>query len=175
MAKGCIIAATYAPAQQVVTRNGYIGFFSKAPLEDIKAETTQAAAVVDLSKKNLLFTALLKGFLFPKALMQEHFNENYVESDTYPKATFSRTYESDLDATANGTYNVQVKGELTLHGVTRELNLPATFQVQPDKLTGTAGFTVAPQDYNIRIPALVRDKIARQIAVLVNVEFQLSN
>jgi polyisoprenoid-binding protein YceI len=81
----------------------------------------------------------------------------------------------NVDATVNGTYNVQVKGKLTLHGVTRELNLPATFQVQPDRLTGTARFTVAPQDYNIKIPALVRDKIAREIAVLVNVEFKLSN
>ena len=171
----CCLAATYASAQQVVTRNGYIGFFSKTPFEDIKAETTQAAAVVDFSKKNLVFTALMKGFLFPKALMQEHFNENYVESDIYPKAMFSGTYDGHVDATIIGTYNVQVKGRLTLHGVTRDLIVPATFQVQPGRLTGTARFSVAPQDYNIKIPALVRDKIAREIDVLVNVEFQLSN
>jgi hypothetical protein len=134
----CCLTATYASAQQVVTRNGYIGFFSKTPLEDIKAENTQAAAVVGFSKKNLLFTALMKGILFPKALMQEHFNENYVEGDKYPKGTFSGICDGNLDATTNGTYNVQVKGRLTLHGVTRDLIVPATFQVQPGRLTGTA-------------------------------------
>jgi polyisoprenoid-binding protein YceI len=107
--------------------------------------------------------------------MQEHFNENYVESGKYPKATFTGTYAGHVDAALNGTYNVVVKGQLTLHGVTRNLEVPATFQVQGGTLKGLARFSVAPHDYNIKIPALVKDKIARQIDVWVNVEFQLTN
>ena len=164
-----------APAQQLTTRNGYIGFFSKTPLEDIKAETTQAAGALDLSRQTLAFAVLMKGFLFPKELMQEHFNENYIESDKYPKATFSGTYSGTVDAAKPGTYPVQVKGALTLHGVTKTIDVPAVIQVQPGTLTGKASFALKPEDFAIAIPALVREKIAQQIAVTVNISFPLTH
>jgi polyisoprenoid-binding protein YceI len=170
-----LLAGTVACAQKLVTRNGYIGFFSQTPLENIKAETTQANAAIDIAKQTLAFAVLVKGFLFQKELMQEHFNENYIESDKYPKATFSGTYNGTLDITKSGTYNVVAKGQLNLHGVNRTIEVPATFQVQASKLVGKAAFAVKPQDYGIQIPALVREKIAQQIAVSVNVEFPLSN
>jgi hypothetical protein len=163
-----------ASAQQFITRNGYIGFFSKTPLEDIKAETNQANAVLDLTKQSLAFAVLMKGFLFPKAMMQEHFNENYIESDKFPKATFSGTYSGAVNLTKTGTYHVMAKGQLTLHGVTRTLDVPATLEVQSGKLIGKTRFELKPQDFNIKIPSLVRDKIAQQISVSVNVEFPLS-
>src|SRR5690349_16961516 len=78
-----------ANAQIFMTRTGFIGFYSKTSLEDIKAENNQVYAVIDASKKNLAFSVLLKGFIFKKELMQDHFNDNYVESDKYPKATFN--------------------------------------------------------------------------------------
>lgn len=164
-----------ASAQKLMTRNGYIGFFSKTPLEDIKAESNQAAAVLDLTKQSLAFAVLVKGFLFKEELMQEHFNENYIESDKFPKATFSGTYTGNVDLTKSGTYNVMAKGQLALHGVTRTIEVPATFQVQSGKVIGKAAFTLKPEDVAIKIPALVRDKIAQQISVSVNVEFQLLN
>lgn len=164
-----------ASAQQLITRNGYIGFFSKTPLEDIRAETNQANAVLDLAKQTLAFAVLVKGFLFQKALMQEHFNENYIESDKYPKATFTGAYSGTVDVTRPGTYNVVAKGQLTLHGVTRPVEVPATMQVQPGKLLGKAAFAVKPQDFAIKIPSLVREKIAEQISISIAVEFPLSN
>src|ERR1700744_2382917 len=85
-------------SQLYSTRAGFIGFYSKTALEDIKGENNQVYAIVDASKKNIAFAALLKGFIFPKELMQEHFNENYVESDKYPKATFSGAYTGDVSA-----------------------------------------------------------------------------
>jgi polyisoprenoid-binding protein YceI len=169
-----LLAVFKAPAQQLVTRNGYIGFFSKTPLEDIKAETSQANAAVDLSKQSLAFAVLIKGFLFTKELMQQHFNENYVESDKFPKATFSGTYTGNVDVTKPGTYPVRVSGDLTLHGVTRHIDVPATFQVQSGMLTGKTSFALKPEDFDIKIPALVREKIAQQITVSVNVSFPLS-
>lgn len=157
-------------AQTFITRNGYIGFFSKTPLEDIKAENQQVYAAIDVAKKNLAFTCLVKGFMFPKDLMQEHFNENYIESDKYPKANFIGNYTGDVNAGKDGTYPVEVKGQLTLHGVTKAISIPATLKVAGNKITGTSNFQLVPGDFNIQIPALVREKIAKQINVRVLVE-----
>ncbi len=132
-------------------------------------------AVIDLAKKNIAFAALMKGFLFPKALMQEHFNENYVESDKYPKATFAGTYTGDVDPAKDGIYNIIAKGNLSLHGVTRFIEVPATMEVKAGRLKGTSDFKIKPADYNIKIPALVKDKIAQQIDVAVKIDYNLSN
>ena len=156
-------------AQQYTTRSGYIGFFSTTPLEDIKAENRQVYVIIDTDKKQLAFTCLVKGFLFKKELMQQHFNENYIESDKYPKATFSGSYSGDVTNSKNGTYNVQVPGDITLHGVTKKITTPAVFQVNGTTLSGEATFTLSPADFNITIPALVKDKIAKQIDVRVQV------
>jgi hypothetical protein len=161
-------------AQPMVTRSGYIGFFSKTPLEDIKAENQQVNAVLDPEKKNLAFALLVKGFLFTKALMQQHFNENYIESDKYPKANFSGSYSGEVDLTRNGSYPVMVKGNLTLHGVTKNIEVPAVLEVKDGKLAGKSNFQLKPEDFNIKIPALVKDKIAKQIDVAVKVEYNIS-
>lgn len=160
-------------AQPLITRTGYISFYSKTPLEDIKAENKQANAAIDLSKKSIACVALMKGFLFPKALMQEHFNENYVESDKYPKASFAGSYTGDVDPAKDGTYKVILKGNLTLHGVTRSIEAPAVMEVKAGKLTGTSHFKIKPADYNIRIPALVKDKIAQHMDITVKVDYNL--
>ena len=152
------------------TKNGFIGFYSKTPLEDIKAENNQVYAAIDAPKKNIAFSLLVKGFQFPKKLMQEHFNENYIESDQYPKASFAGSYTGEVDASKPGLYNVHVKGALTLHGVTKNIEAPATIEVQAGKLLGKAAFKLSPSDFNIQIPSLVREKIAKQIDVQVSVE-----
>lgn len=153
-------------AQIFMTRNGNVSFFSKAPLEDIKAENNQAFAAVDLTKKSVAFTLLQRNFLFPKQLMQEHYNENYVESEKFPKAQFSGTFTGDVPDKP-GTYKVQVSGQLTLHGVTQQINVPGELEVQEGKLTAKSAFAVKPSDYNIKIPSLVKDKIASQINIKI--------
>lgn len=155
-----------AHAQTFMTRNGTVSFYSKTPLEDIKAENKQTLAAIDLTKKTIAFTLLQKNFLFEKQLMQNHYNENYVESDKYPKAQFSGTFTGDV-SNAPGTYKVQVEGKLTVHGVTKPLSIPAELEVTEGKVTGKAAFAVKPSDYDIRIPSLVKDKIAEQINVKV--------
>ena len=158
-----------ANAQLFTTRNGFIGFYSKTPLEDIKAENKQVYAVIDAGRNMLAFNLLVKGFSFTKSLMQDHFNENYIESDKYPNARFSGSYTGDVDLLKNGIYNVQVQGDLTLHGVTKALNVPAPIEVKDGKLFGASDFKLIPSDYNIKIPSLVREKIAEQIDVHVSV------
>lgn len=157
-------------AQTYLTRTGFIGFYSKTPLEDIKAENRQVYAVIDATNKKLAFTLLMKGFTFRKQLMQTHFNENYVESDLYPKASFSGIYTGNIDVKANGAYNILVNGIMNLHGVTKNIEVPATVVVSDNKLSASAAFEMIPQDYNIQIPSLVKEKIAKTIGVKVSVD-----
>ncbi|HTN09272.1 YceI family protein [Agriterribacter sp.] len=166
----CVLVISAASAQVYITRTGVIQFFSKTPLEDIKAENKQVYAAVDLSGKTMAFSMLMKSFLFRKELMQEHFNENYVESDRYPKAIFKGTFTGDVDPQKPQVYPIQVQGVITLHGVEKSINTPATLEITAEGLTGTARFSLLPQDFAITIPGIVRDKIARQIDVQVKVD-----
>ena len=158
-----------AYSQLYMTRTGFIGFYSKTSLEDIRAESHQVYAVIDAGKKNLAFAVLLKGFVFTKELMQEHFNENYVESDKYPKASFNGSFTGDFTPGKDGIYSVTVKGSLSLHNVTRPVDVPATLEVKGGQVVGKAVFAVKPEDYQINIPSLVRDKIAKEMTIHVEV------
>jgi polyisoprenoid-binding protein YceI len=157
-------------AQLYQTRTGFIGFYSKTPLEDIKAENNQVYAVIDTDKKNLAFSLLLKGFVFTKELMQEHFNENYVESDKYPKATFTGSYTGDVQTQHDGVYKVVVKGNLTLHHITKAIEVTGTLEISGTKLNVKADFKLMPEDFAITIPGIVRDKIDKEITVHVLAE-----
>jgi len=168
----CLAVACHgvAHSQLYMTRTGFIGFYSKTSFEDIDAENHQVYAVIDAGKKNIAFAVLLKGFVFTKELMQEHFNENYVESDKYPKASFSGSYTGDAPPNKDGLNHVMVKGNLTLHNVTRAIEEPATLEFKEGKLSGRADFTIRPEDFQISIPSIVRDKIASVIAVHVLID-----
>jgi YceI-like domain len=160
--------------QNYMTKTGFIGFYSKTALEDIKAENNQVFAVLDPVSRHTAFAVLLKGFIFPKELMQEHFNENYVESDKYPKATFSGTCTGDMDLNKEGTYEVVIKGDLNLHGVTKPIETTAQLEVKKDHIKGTSVFKLKPEDFNISIPGIVRDKIASEINVKVQIDWIIS-
>jgi hypothetical protein len=165
-----LICPSVAHSQRYTTRNGFIGFYSRTALEDIKAENNQVFAIIEPGTKKLAFSLLLKGFIFTKELMQEHFNENYVESDKYPKANFTGTYTGDVDLSKDGVYKVVVKGELNLHNTTKPLEAPATLEVRAGHLIGMSDFKIKPEDYNISIPSLVRDKIDKEMAVKVKID-----
>jgi YceI-like domain len=158
-------------SQKYSTKTGFIGFYSKTSLEDIKAENNQVFSVLDPVTHHIAFAVLLKGFIFPKELMQEHFNENYVESDKYPKATFSGLCSGEMDLSKDGTYQVVIKGELSLHGVTKTIETTAQLDVKKDHINGTSIFKVKPEDFNISIPGIVRDKIASEINVKVQIDW----
>lgn len=155
--------------QPYMTKTGFIGFYSKTPLEDIQAENNQVYAVLDPESHHLAFALLVKGFLFPRELMQEHFNENYVESDKYPKATFSGSCTGDMNLNKEGIYQVVVKGDLSLHGVTKPVETTAQLEVKNDRIMGSSSFKIKPEDFQISIPGVVREKIAREINVKVQI------
>ena len=169
-----LASSVIAQAQLYMTRTGSISFFSKTALEDIQAENSQVYAVIDAGKKNLAFTLLMKGFIFKKELMQEHFNENYVESDKYPKANFTGMFTGDFSAAKDGLYHVVVKGNLTIHNITRPIEQPATLELINGRLSGRADFKIKPEDYNIIIPSIVRDKIAAEMTVHVRVDCNIT-
>src|SRR5687767_9145168 len=147
-----IIICANLNAQILMTRNATISFHSHTFLENIDAVNDNVMAVIDAGKKNIAFSLFMKQFEFPRKLMQQHFNENYVESDKYPKATFSGSYTEDVDFTKEGNYPVNVSGKLTIHGVTKNINIPATLTVKEGVVTGTATFKLNPTDFNIEIP-----------------------
>ena len=165
------IFSTKVFCQKFSTKTGFIGFYSKTSLEDIKAENNQVFSLLDPVSHHLAFALLLKGFIFPKELMQEHFNENYVESDKYPKATFSGACSGDMDLSKEGTYQVVIKGELSLHGITKPIETTAQLDVKKDHIKGSSVFKIKPEDYNISIPSIVRDKIANEIDVKVQIDW----
>ncbi len=163
-----LATASVSFSQLFMTRTGRVSFYSSTEKETVNAVNNQAYAVIDAGKKNIAFTLLMKGFQFEKELMQEHFNENYAESDKYPKSSFNGAYTGDVNATKDGVYNVTAKGDLTIHGVTKPVEAPATIEVKNGTLTAKAGFKIKPEDYGINIPSLVREKIAKEMTVSVS-------
>lgn len=161
-----------ATAQKYMTKTGYIKFYSETPIETIQAENKQVNAALDIEKGDLVFKVLMKSFMFEKALMQEHFNENYVESDKFPNATLQAkvTNLSQADFLKEGTHEAIIEGDLTIHGVTRKISEKGTFTVKDGgSIHGTSKFYVKPQDYDIKIPGAVMKNIAESIEVTVDV------
>lgn len=168
------LTAQAATAQKFMTRTGRVTFFSATSMENIEAFNNEVAAVADASTGDLVFQAPIKSFKFEKALMQEHFNENYMESDKFPKAEFKGKIAniSAVNFAKDGTYNVTANGKLTMHGVTRDVSVPGTVTVKGSEATINSKFKVRTADYGIKIPALVEGKIAKEIAVTVNTILQ---
>lgn len=148
------------------TKSGVIRFESKAPLEDIEAINRSVVCVYDKSSNAIQFSMNIRGFEFKKALMQEHFNENYMESDRFPKADFKGVLIGDVKGL--GTFDVKAKGNLLIHGVTNEVIVPGKLVITQDKIQLNGEFIIAVADYKIVIPSLVRDKIAKTVKISVN-------
>jgi len=161
----------YGNAQRYLTKTGHISFFSDGPLEKIEAHNNQVNSVLDSKTGDFVFKVLMKSFVFEKALMQEHFNENYVESDQFPNATFvgKVTNLDAIDFSKPATYDAQVEGKLTIHGQTQPVSTTGTFEVKADGIDGKSVFFVKLADYNISIPGAVTGKIAEEIEVTVDV------
>ena len=152
------------------TRTGNISFFSSTPVEDIEANNHKVSCVLDAGTGAIQFAVLIKAFEFEKALMQEHFNENYMESNTFPKAEFKGRVDGFTAANAKtpGRYEVTATGDLTIHGVTKPVTQKGIIEVMKDgALKAESDFVVRPEDYDITIPSVVRKNIAEVITVKV--------
>lgn len=152
--------------------NGKIDFTSDAPLELIKASSTELKGLIDVSKATFAFTIHMNTFQgFNSPLQREHFNENYLETKDFPKATFSGKIIDAIDFSQPGTYQLRAKGMLTIHGMEQERIIRSEIVVSENgEISITTAFSVPLDDHGIRIPKIVYQKIAEEIAVLVEAE-----
>jgi polyisoprenoid-binding protein YceI len=165
-----LISAT-AYSQNFITKTGHIRFYSETPIESIEAHNYAVNSALNVETGDFVFRVLIKSFEFEKALMQEHFNENYMESDKYPNAMFKgRVINNDgIDFSSDGTYDALVQGDLTIHGVTQAIEEKGTFIVKEGKIQGRSVFNVLLEDYDIKVPGVVRKQISESIEITVNV------
>jgi len=164
-----LFLANTAAAQKFFTRDAKVKFNSDTPMEKIEAVNKSASCLLDTQSGKMAWKVLMKGFQFEKALMQEHFNENYVESSQYPNATFEGEIVNlkDINFSQDGKYNAITKGKMTIHGVTKDVEMPGVIKVSGGTVTLNSNFTLVCADYDIKIPAVVRDNIAKEIKVMV--------
>ncbi|MEO7307058.1 MAG: YceI family protein [Ferruginibacter sp.] len=161
-------------AQAHFTKNGRISFFSSTPIEDIKADNNQVISVINTATGDIQFSLLNNAFHFKKALMEEHFNDDYMESAKYPKSIFKGTISNpgSVNFNTDGTYNVTVSGSLAIHGVTKGISVPGTITVSGGKISATSRFKIRPKDYNITIPAAVKNNIAETVQLTISCQYE---
>lgn len=156
--------------QVYFSRNATIRFFSEAPLENIEATNQQVSCALNTQTGELAFRVLIRSFSFDKALMQEHFNDNFMHTHEYPNAIFEGQIEQfdEIDFETDGMHHVMVSGKLTIKDVTREIRESGTLEIIDNEIRAHSVFMVEPEAYNIEIPRRFVRNIAREIEVRVD-------
>ena len=156
----------------LISKNSSISFFSSTPVEDIQAINNTATSAIDVNTGEIIFKANNTSFQFKKKLMQEHFNENYMESEKYPLSSFSGKITDKPDFDKDGTYTVTVTGNLNIHGVSKAYTTKATLIIKDHVVKANAVFKIKIADHKIKIPSLVITNIAEVMEVKVNATYQ---
>ena len=149
------------------TEKAFISFFSEGVIEDITAANTKVTSILDLVNGEIAYLLSPKDFQFDKKLMQVHFNEKYMESEKYPRSSFKGKIVGYNDSSTE-LQNVKAVGKLTIHGVTKEINVPGTLQIQGKTVALRSKFNVRLEDYNITVPQIVWQNIAQEVEVTVH-------
>ncbi len=158
-------------AQLFMTTTGEVSFFSKTPMEDIDALNKSVSSIINTATNEVAVQMRITNFVFPNKLMQEHFNENYLESEKFPSATFKGKIKESVDLTVPGTYPISASGSATIHGVTRPIELKGNIVSSGTSLTLTCQFEVKLVDYKVDIPKIVFAKIAEVIKVSAKINY----
>jgi polyisoprenoid-binding protein YceI len=168
-----ILSVSIAHSQKIYqTRSGKISFLSATPVMDIDATNNEVSAKLSTNGQ-MVFMAAIRGFVFENKLMQEHFNENYMESDKFPKAVFMGTVQNikEVDFSKDGSYPVKVEGELEIHGTKNKIQTPGTLEVKGGKVTARAEFNVGVTDYGIK-GSYIGTKIAKEVKVSLTAVYE---
>ena len=165
-----LLFSTQVLAQQFYTNKGKISFFSEAPLEDISAVNENVSAIIDSQTGGFAFRVKIVEFTFPNSLMQEHFNESYLESEKYPLSTFTGVIDDFSDLDLSNEQNLVVNGSLSMHGISKVAQMKANAKMINDELHISSTFDVALKDYDIDIPKIMMYKIAEIIKVTVEIK-----
>ena len=156
-------------AQQYSSNTGEVSFFSSAKLEDIKAENNKLNGIIDMETGQFAFKIAISEFVFPNSLMQEHFNENYLESDKFPYATFVGSILNH-NLVNEGNQQVEVNGVMNIHGIENEMVISSMLNKTKNEVNISSDFSVKLVDHNIKIPKIVMYKIAEEIAVSIKMK-----
>ena len=157
--------------QKLICKKGEVSFFSETPMENISAVNKNAVAVIDEATNGVAVKITVTDFSFPNKLMQEHFNENYMESEKYPTATFSGKINETIDYSRAGSYNVSATGTMNMHGVKKPMTLKGVLKITDSGALLDTNFDIKLADFKIDIPTIVIAKIAEVISVKAHLEF----
>jgi len=167
-----LLLCTGIKAQIWVSKNVTSTFFSSTPVEDIDAQSKSGASAINTKTNDIIFKINNTSYQFKKKLMQEHFNENYIESDKYPTSDFKGKIVEQIDFSKPGTYPITVKGNLQIHGVTKEYQTKGSLVITADEAKATSAFNVKLADHDIKIPTIVFKQIAETIQVKMTAIYQ---
>jgi polyisoprenoid-binding protein YceI len=171
------MSASFADAQNIyMTKTGKVSFSSRAKSpEKVEADNNEVSSVLNTQSGEMVFAILIKSFHFVSALMEEHFNENYVESNKYPKSTFKGKVLnlSAVNFSKDGAYPVNVEGDLTFHGITKKVVSTGSLTVRAGKINAVSKFQMKLKDFKVSIPSLVADKISEEIDIVVDCNYEL--
>ncbi|OEK07848.1 hypothetical protein A8C32_15310 [Flavivirga aquatica] len=161
----CMLLSMFSYSQgKFLTKQGYTSFFSSSPVEDITADNNQVLSIIDTASSKIAISMLMKSFMFEKSLMQEHFNENYVESDIYPKAIFKGEILKFSELDGNNK-KATIVGDITIHGVTKKIEIHSTISKTENSIKLSGSFSIRVADFNIEIPKVVVNNISETIKV----------
>ncbi len=169
-----LLMANTSFAQRYLSKTGSVSFYSDAPLEKIEAKNHQVDCALDTQSGFFVVKILMRSFIFEKALMQEHFNEDYVESDKFPNAFFKGKIVNlkDINFSKPGIYPAVIRGQMTIHGVTMPVKAEGTFTISKNGILARAKFPLKIGDYGISIPDLVTDKIAKEMEISTDIQLK---
>lgn len=155
------------------TRNGHIYFISHTDIIDIDADNHQVASFLNIETGKIQFAVLIKSFEFSLATAKEHFNESYMESDKFPKATFKGEILNidSFDLNKNGICSVRVKGDITIKGITKNIEVPGELTVENEKINAVSEFELSISDFNISVPRIVENRVAKIVQLRVNMNY----
>jgi YceI-like domain len=155
-----------------IAKKNLVTFHSKTQSELIKASSSELKGIIDSEKRIFAFTVAMKTFDgFNSPLQKEHFNENYMESEKFPTASFSGHIIEEDDFTKDGIYNIRAKGKFIIHGVEQERILQGDLIVKNGIIKLSCTFTVFLSEHDIKIPRIVHEKLASEIKVVLTAEF----
>ena len=170
-----LLAVSIAFGQtKYMTKSGNMSFEASQPtFEPIEAKHSAVSALLNADTGELAVLALVRGFRFPLALMEEHFNENYIESHQYPKTSFKGIITNfDKNTLSDQPQTIELAGELYMHGVTKPINISATITQTDERITLASSFSVKTSDFGIEIPSLVRKQINQNVQIEVSLPLQ---
>ncbi len=157
-----------------ITRNGNVIFEASVPsFEEIKAVHKNTSALLNIKNGELAALILIKGFKFKIALMEEHFNENYMDSDDFPKATFKgKILNFDFKKVSNEFKQFELEGILKIHGISKKIKTSSNIKLNSKNILLIGKFKINPSDFDIKIPSIVSNKIAKKVFIDFNFEIK---